>query len=186
MEKTREKSAGMPILPAQAARRAEGQEARRQKPKMKVFYLLTIQNPEQHHVRVSMRGAFTGDGPSMTVFMPSWSPGSYLMREYARHIRGFRVLNHKGDYLTYEQVDKGAYEIRWAAGEEREFEIIYDVFCHEISVRTSYVDISHAFLHLPTLLLGIEGVNLVTPELRLNFPPLWSCISTGLEDISPT
>ncbi|HAZ12397.1 MAG: hypothetical protein A2X86_15785 [Bdellovibrionales bacterium GWA2_49_15] len=156
-----------------------------EKSNMKVFYTLTIQNPEQHHVRVTMRGTFSGEGRCMTVFMPSWSPGSYLMREYARHLRGFRALNLKGDYLAYEQVDKGAFLIRWPDGEEREFEIMYDVFCHEISVRTSYVDIGHAFLHLPTLLMGIEDVQLIAPELRLNFPPLWSTVSTGLEDISP-
>ncbi len=160
-----------------------------EKNEMKVFYTLTIQNPEQHHVKVSMRGAYCGQGKSMTVFMPSWCPGSYLMREYSRHIRAFRALDEKGDYLTYEQVDKAAYEITWpseTALDEREFEVTYEVFCHEISVRTSYVDITHAFLHLPTLLMGVEGVPLVAPELRLNFPGLWSKVSTGLEDISPS
>jgi len=152
---------------------------------MAVRYLIKIEQPETHYVKVSMKGT-APSGAYFDVCLPSWSPGSYLMREYGRHIRGFRALDQSGAYLKFEQMEKGTYRI-WpetSAPKNREYEIQYDVYCHEVSVRNSYVDTTHAFLHLPTLLMTTVGTDNISPQLELSFPALWSKISTGLTDVS--
>jgi predicted metalloprotease with PDZ domain len=51
-------------------------------------------------------------------------------------------------------------------------------------VRTSHVDNSHAYLHLPTLLMGILDKTIESPTIEVIFPKIWSKITTGLKDIS--
>ena len=72
---------------------------------MKVHYLVEIDKPEHHHVKVCLRlEAVKGD--KLKVFLPSWSPGSYLMREYARHVRWFQVTQGNGEVLYHTQLSE--------------------------------------------------------------------------------
>ena len=124
----------------------------------------------------------------MEVFLPSWSPGSYLMREYARNIRSFRAQQKNGEQLYHEQVSKGTFLIDFDRSDlnspQGELTVEYEVYCHELSVRTSHVDESHAFLHGPSYLMGVVGEEAAPPTIEFRFPALWSKLSTGLEDIS--
>lgn len=153
---------------------------------MNVHYLVEITNPEQHIVKVRL-SAKNEDFEQLTVFLPSWSPGSYLMREYARNIRTFKALSDSGEYLQFEQIEKGKWSLDFKNSDLKspckEFSIEYEIFCHELTVRTSHVDESHAFLHGPSYLMGIEHKN-IKPEIEFKFPALWSKLHTGLKDIS--
>ena len=155
---------------------------------MKVHYIVEINRPEQHHVKVIFKFTRPAGLTHLKVFLPSWSPGSYLMREYARHIRWFEASQNNGEILFYEQVAKGVWEINWAKSNLNtatdDVQISYEIYCKDLTVRTSHVDYSHAFLHGPSYLMGIEGETLNSPSIEFRFPPLWSKISTALKDIS--
>lgn len=154
---------------------------------MKVHYLVEIDKPEHHHVKVCLRlEAVKGD--KLKVFLPSWSPGSYLMREYARHVRWFQVTQGNGEVLYHTQLAKGVWEIDWAKSgvknRQDKIEVRYDIYAKELTVRTSHVDASHAFLHGPSYLMGVVGDELKDPTIEFRFPASWSKLSTGLKDIS--
>lgn len=156
---------------------------------MKLAYKLLIESPSTHQVRVIITGKKESSEKSLDFFMPRWSPGSYLMREYARHISGMKAETETGERLNVEQTDISTFKLDWKNSdlknkESDSFTITYNVFCHELTVRTSHVDDSHAFLHLPTLLLGVLGKNISNPTIELAFPPAWSKVTTGLKDIS--
>ena len=154
---------------------------------MKVHYRVEIKTPQNHLVRVSMWLKKCGR-EKMAFFLSSWSPGSYLMREYARHIRRFCAMQENGEVLFHQQVAKGSFLVDFSRSDLKNpldsFSIEYDIYCHELTVRTSHVDDSHAFLHGPSYLMGVEGVELAAPTIEFHFPPLWSKIATGLKDIS--
>ena len=159
---------------------------------MKLAYKLIIETPSTHQVRVIIAGKINSSQKKLDFFLPRWSPGSYLMREYSRHISSIKAETSLGERLFLEQTDISTFNIDWNRSELKDtteasnsFTISYNVFCHELTVRTSHVDDSHAFLHLPTLLMGIIGVELEHPTVELAFPASWSKVTTGLKDISP-
>lgn len=153
---------------------------------MQVKYLVEITDPQTHMVKVRLT-APRENRDEVIVFMPSWSPGSYLMREYSRNIRTIKALTSQGEYLNFKQETKNTWKIDFKnseiKGKADAFEVEYEVFCHELTVRTSHVDESHAFLHGPSYLVGIEGAS-EKPEIEFRFPALWSKLHTGLIDIS--
>jgi predicted metalloprotease with PDZ domain len=155
---------------------------------MKVHYIVSIEQPEQHHVKVTLKLERPGKQEKIRFFMPAWSPGSYLIREYARHIRWFEASQKNGEVLFHQQVTKDIWEIDFSRSEikvpEKEFQISYDVYCKDLTVRTSHIDSSHAWLHGPSYLMGVEGEPLVNPTIEFRFPALWSKLSTSLKDIS--
>lgn len=154
---------------------------------MKVQYIVEIDNPAHHHVKVSLK-IENLVAKKFKVFLPSWSPGSYLMREYARHVRWFQATQGNGEVLFHQQVEKGVWEIDLIKSEVKKpsdiFEVKYEIYCKELTVRTSHVDQSHAFLHGPSYLMGVLDQKMENPTIEFRFPALWSKLSTGLKDIS--
>ncbi len=155
---------------------------------MKVQYLVQIENPQNHLVKVTLKFSKEAGKNQLEVFLPSWSPGSYLLREYSRHIRWFRATQSNGEVLFHTQSSKGSYLIDWEKSglksPSNEVEVSYEIYCKELTVRTSHVDASHAFLHGPSYLMGIKEVKIENPTIEFRFPPAWSKLSTGLKDIS--
>jgi predicted metalloprotease with PDZ domain len=43
--------------------------------------------------------------------MPSWTPGSYLLREFPRHVQDFRVRSGSGAPLAWEKTDKNTWRV---------------------------------------------------------------------------
>lgn len=155
---------------------------------MKVNYIVDIQNPQHHHVRVILKVTRPKGAEKVSFFLPVWSPGSYLVREYARHIRWFEASQTNGEILFHTQKEKAIWEVEWSKSglkqELDEFQISYEIYCKELTVRTSHVDASHAFLHGPSYLMGIVGELIENPTIEFRFPPAWSKLSTSLKDIS--
>lgn len=155
---------------------------------MKIRYLVEITDPETHVVKVKLKGRRDLSQNNLSFFLPSWSPGSYLMREYSRNIINIRALGSKGELLNLSQVSKNEWNLSFTDGELEEssldFCLDYSVYCHELTVRTSHVDYSHAFLHGPSYLMGIKNADIEDPEIEFRFPGLWSKLHTALKDIS--
>ncbi len=155
---------------------------------MKIEYKLSITEPWTHYVKIRLSGSRRDDCDYLDFFLPSWSPGSYLMREYPKSVRKFRALSGNGEYLYFEKMEKGTWRVDWSKSElksqGKDFTIEYEVYCNEISVRSSHVTNEHAFLHGPSLFMGIADTELESPTLEIEFPPLWSKVTTGLNDIS--
>ena len=63
-------------------------------------------------------------------------------------------------------------------------EIQYEIYCHELTVRNSYIDRDMAFIHGLQFFMAIAGREKFSIELKVTFPEAWSKISTGLKDIS--
>jgi predicted metalloprotease with PDZ domain len=155
---------------------------------MKLSYKLIIEAPSTHQVRVIIEGKKENSEKLLDFYLPRWSPGSYLIREYSRHLSRIEATTENGERLFVEQIDTSIFQIDWTKSdlkkESHTFFLSYMVYCHELTVRTSHVDESHAFLHLPTLLMGVLNHNITAPTLSLKFPASWSRVTTGLNDIS--
>src|SRR5690554_6902165 len=149
---------------------------------MKLHYLVEIVDPHTHMVKVKVNGKREQGVKSLSFFLPSWSPGSYLMREYARNIRTIRAFNQGGEFLNIQQKTKNVWEVDFENSDTKadssEFSLEYEVYCHELTVRTSHVDYSHAFLHGPSYLMGVLDDPMEDPEIEFKFPGLWSKLHT--------
>ncbi len=152
----------------------------------KVSYLVTIKSPETHIVEVKLRFTRPSSEKELEIFFPSWSPGSYLMREYSRHMRNLKVEDSKGRIIHYLQRSNNTWALDFSKDEGLEPDLLvsYEVYAHELTVRTSHVDAEHAYLHGPSLFMGVRGLEKLPYECELSFPPSWSKVTTGLKDIS--
>ena len=114
--------------------------------------------------------------------MAVWTPGSYLVREYSRHVEGVSARTRDGQPLDIHKIAKN----RWRVSQVPEQEVIvqYRVYAREMTVRTNFVDHDIAILNgAPTFMIPVGGESL-SHELRIHLPPQWPHSATALERIS--
>lgn len=96
-------------------------------------------------------------GSTQIVSMPAWIPGSYLIRDFSRHIETIRG-RHGGQWHQPRKLD----DHRWAFENCRgslTIEIV--VYAWDLSVRGAHVDDSHAFFNGTSVFLKVQGLESV-------------------------
>lgn len=149
---------------------------------MKVSYLVEIMNPETHLLRVRINLSDLPSSKDITVFLPVWSPGSYMVRDYSRHLRWMTVTNKSGKRLVIENLSKSQWKIL-KSDNESSIDVEYEIYAHELTVRTAHIDSTHAFLQGPCYLMGVQDIEIKNPEIEFRFTQAWSKLSTALTPI---
>ena len=106
-----------------------------------------------------------------------WTPGSYLIREFERHLQDFEATDAGGQALSWVKLNKNSWRI--ITNGAREWRARYSVYCNELSVRTSEVNSDHAFWNNATLLMYPEGLLNAPSTLQILAPQSWK-VATGL------
>ena len=113
-------------------------------------YTLSWEKLSQHHIHVRMLLSETSAQQKLK--LPNWIPGSYMIREFAKHIQGLRCYNTKTEQvLSVRKIDKSTWEIDCLPGYSITIE--YDVYAFDLSVRTAYVDGQRVFFNPSSLCL---------------------------------
>jgi len=98
--------------------------------------------------------------------LPSWIPGSYLLREFARHVISIRAES-AGRALAIEKISKSSWRCRGAAAE---LVVTIEVYAFDLSVRGAYLDDTRSFFNGTCLFLSPQGREHEPVELLLELP----------------
>ncbi|NRF39324.1 M61 family metallopeptidase [Pedobacter sp. LMG 31643] len=150
------------------------------KSQMKVGFEVNFIEPQAHYVEMEMNiSGLTKD--FVDVKMPVWAPGSYLVREFAKNVEGFSATANDKP-VKFEKVRKNTWRIYSAKA--KSVKIKYRVYAFEVSVRTSFVDASHAFLSSTGIFMYPDGMLNLPNTVKVNPFKGWEKVSTGLEPVS--
>jgi predicted metalloprotease with PDZ domain len=106
----------------------------------------------------------------------AWAPGSYMVRDFARHIYDLVITDDRGRSVPFERLDKQRWRVSSGG---RGVRAKYRVFAYEQTVRTSHLDDSHAFWNGTSLFFAIEGERERPQIVRVEAPRGWQ-IATAL------
>jgi predicted metalloprotease with PDZ domain len=115
-------------------------------------YTVTARRPSAHLFEV----ACTIDEPArdgQRFVLPSWIPGSYLIREFARHVVAARAHDARGP-VRLAKIAKDTWQ---AAPAQGPLTVTIDVYAHDVSVRTAYLDAARGYFNGPSVFLLPEG-----------------------------
>ena len=132
-------------------------------------YHIRLDRPQDHLVHVTLIVPCDGATAPIEVALPSWCPGSYLIRDYARHLRDLRVTGDDDRPRRAVKRDKATWAIEPDGAKALRVE--YAVYGHDLSVRTNHVDDTHAFLHGPATFLYVEALRHQPVTVELVGPP---------------
>src|SRR5688572_10472576 len=145
-----------------------------------IRYTLRFTAPHTHYLDVEA-AIPTGGRAEVEVYMATWTPGSYLIREYERNVEA--VTATSGSRAV--AVAKSA-KNRWkiTAGGAPSVTLRYKVYSREMTVRNNWVESAFAMLNgAPTFITLVERA--ARPhEVRIELPAAWKRVETALEPVS--
>lgn len=146
-----------------------------------IRYTLRFPAPATHYVEVE--ACVPTDGRAeVELMMAVWTPGSYLVREYARNVETVRANADDGRELAVTKVAKNRWRV--GTGGAAEIRMRYRVFAHEMSVRTNWVEDGFAMLNGAPTFLTLAGDRGPRRHIvRVERPVAWARTASALDAI---
>lgn len=119
-----------------------------------IRYFVVPRHPGHHIFQVSV--SLTGVAGEQLWRLPAWIPGSYMIRDFARHILNV-TAEVEGHSLAITKLDKDTWK---TASTEGTVTLHMEVHAHDNSVREAFLDNRYAFFNGTSLFLcpvGHEG-----------------------------
>jgi predicted metalloprotease with PDZ domain len=138
-----------------------------------IAYTLRFPAPQTHYVEVEAVVP-VGGRPTIELMMATWTPGSYMIREYARHLENLSAASPSGEPLALTKTRKNRWQVTTRGASQAV--VRYRVYAREMSVRTNFVDAAFAILNgAPTFLTLAESGNR-PHDVRVVLPPAWKTV----------
>ena len=149
-------------------------------PPLDIAYTVSMTRPHTHLLEVDIAVKRAADSKSPMeelLVMPVWTPGSYLVREYARHVQDFSATDSSGQPLKWEKINKDTWRV--VTNGSRDWHATYRVYANELSVRTNELNSAHAFWNNAALLMYLDGLLKAPSTVHVLAPDVWK-VATGL------
>lgn len=118
-----------------------------------IIYSVEMPFPANHVFTVKMEVKGIAD-EQLVVELPVWTPGSYLVREYAKNINAFKASDIAGNSLPFQKSSKNTWLI-YSGGAD--VIIQYEIYAYEESVRTNWLDATHASIIPAAFFMWVKG-----------------------------
>ncbi len=118
-----------------------------------VHYRVSIASLTGHRFAVELR--VQRPAARQRVSLPVWIPGSYLVREFARHLQGL-VARQGRRACAVQQLDKCSWDID--CDPRKPLTLRYQVYAFDHSVRAAWLDAERGFFNGTSLLLRVHGL----------------------------
>lgn len=116
------------------------------------------------------------------LMLPVWIPGSYLVREFARHLQGLQA-RQGARALGVTQLDKCRWQV--ICNPAQPLTVEYAVWARDASVRAAWLDAERGFFNPTGLCLRVQGLHAAPHALELPasaFPKAWQ-VATALTPV---
>lgn len=130
-----------------------------------LHYQIEFDDYRQHLIHVTAR--FLAD-PTQVLSLPSWIPGSYLIREFSKHIESVRAYDEDGRLLKIQKFEKNKW--RLFNTDHELITVEYDVYAYDLSVRGAYADQSRLYVNPACACLGLDGQKDKAIEVEVFLP----------------
>ena len=150
----------------------------RHNPRMTLRYRIDVADTHAHLFRVTLTIAQPAEQQLLS--LPVWIPGSYLVREFARHLSHLEA--RQGDRaVPLLQRDKATWEARCTG--HVALTLSYSVYAFDTSVRAAWLDTQRGFFNGTGVFLRVQGRENELHELHIGadkpWPKGWS-VATAL------
>ncbi|MDQ3392718.1 MAG: PDZ domain-containing protein [Bacteroidota bacterium] len=147
----------------------------------KLEYKLSMSNPHTHYFEVVLRMTDLKQD-FIDLKMPTWAPGSYLIREFSRNIDRVGAKGSNGQDIAVKKTAKNTWRI--PTKNINEILVNYQVYAFEMSVRTSFLDASHGYINGTSIFLYPDKMLDLPSTLTVIPFKEWKVVSTSLPAVA--
>lgn len=158
-----------------------------------IHYRIDTSRREAHlfHVMVTVERPSAGQ----LLSLPAWIPGSYLVREFSRHLSALQATQ-SGRPVVLDQLDKATWRARCGGigngngngngidnGDDEPLQVDYLVYAFDTSVRAAFLDADRGFINNTSLCVRVEGRETEPHRLALHGLPADWQVATAMRPV---
>ena len=140
-----------------------------------IAYQIDLADLRSHHYRVTLTVA--QPAAETLLSLPVWINGSYMVREFGRHISGLAARQGRRA-LAAEQIDKTTWRLRCTG--RSALTVSYRVYAFDTSVRAAFLDQQRGFFNASSLCLRVQGREAEPHHLGLGRLPAGWQVATAM------
>ena len=127
-------------------------------------YKLSMPKPQNHYYHVEMELKDFNE-KEIEISLPVWAPGSYLVREFSKNVNLVKAFDENGNPLEIKKQRKNSWTIHKA--KHKKVIVKYEVYAFELSVRTSFLDLTHGYVSGSGIFMFVENHIDVSGKLKI-------------------
>ncbi|MBV6625839.1 MAG: M61 family metallopeptidase [Rivularia sp. (in: Bacteria)] len=140
-----------------------------------INYQVAMPHPENHLFEVTL-DLVDYSSSTLDLKMPVWTPGSYLVREYAKHLQDFSVTSDD-KALNWQKISKNHWQVD--TNGVSEITVKYRIFANELTVRTNHLDSTHGYFNGAAIFFRIPEFDKQPIRVNIETPkPEWQVTTT--------
>lgn len=136
--------------------------------------------PTRHTAQVTAQIPVRAGQSSLELSMAVWTPGSYLLREYARHLTALAAHDAQDPKRACAVVKVAKNRWQVACEGSQTLTVTYALYCREMSVRTNWVDSAFAVLNGACTFLTVPQMREAPHDVCVILPEDWQSTQSGL------
>ncbi len=145
-----------------------------------ISYAVSMTKPWTHLLEIEMTVRWDQMPGKTELKMPVWTPGSYLIREYSRHVQDFAAFSGAGTALKWQKANKNTWQVDTAG--HKQITVSYRVYANELTVRTNELNDHHAFWNNAATLMFVKDALAAGANIKVNPYADWK-VATGLPPV---
>jgi predicted metalloprotease with PDZ domain len=130
-----------------------------------IHYQIKPIHPEAHLLQVKLE--ITDAVLPLVLYLPAWIRGSYMIRDFARHIVSLAVTDEQG-VMDVVKLDKQTWSVN--GSQKGTMRVTYRIYAWNLSVRDAHVDMTHAYFNGPAVFLAVAGRESESCEVDIQRP----------------
>lgn len=156
-----------------------------------IQYKVSMPHPESHLFEVSLSirceelfSSLLQTSQKLDLKMPVWTPGSYLIREYSKHLQNLCAYSENERSLPWQKLSKNHWQIETLGASE--VIVQYKIFANELTVRTNHLDSTHGYFNGAALFFYIPEYDKNEIRVKVILPLSDWQVTTSLPKIPNT
>lgn len=137
-----------------------------------IRYRVSFPSPHTHYAEIE--ASYPTEGRAhIDLMMAVWTPGSYAIREYERHVEALTATDPSRAPLAVEKTRKNRWRV--TTNGAAAVSVRYRVYAHEMTVRTNWIDDELAVMNgAATFITLMESPSRRRHEVQLTLPGSWT------------
>ena len=131
-----------------------------------IHYGVSSLHPASHYFDICLTIS-EPDPAGQRLWLPDWIPGSYMIRDFSRHLTPLYAFSADGQALAIEAIDKSSWRCAPVSGV---LLVRYRVYAWDLSVRSALLDQFGGFFNGTSLFLAVGGQEHRAVSLSLERP----------------
>jgi len=147
---------------------------------MSISYRVEIADAQAHLFQVTLTVPAPAERQRLS--LPVWIPGSYMVREFSRHLGGLEARQGSRD-VALTQISKCEWEARCSG--RAALVLSYQVYAFDTSVRAAFLDAQRGFFNGTSLCLRVHGREAQAHHLELARQPAGWQVASSMPQQAP-